>query len=362
MPPPCRQGRGRHSLAEITPARGKWLPGRIWASGQPECVVDLATDQTPGEKVRPGFGKHLASGFGFPVLSGEEVIGVVTCFSSALRAPARTLLGLFDALGQQIGGFLRRKEIEEELRQAEALGRQRERLADIGALTARIVHDVGNPLAGLSMLTQRIARRLERDPSQPLGSVQDVVEQLIETTRRLDVMIHDFKSFAREQRLDLSTVDLPDFLEQALAAWKPEAQYRGITLSGLVASPISSITADADKLRRVFDNLLKNALEAIGQGPGEVSLSVDFPTREKVRFIVADTGPGFPAHLRAFSLFETTKPEGTGLGLAIVKEIVQAHGGGIDLAQGAGGGAAFHVEIPAHSPYMPRHPDPAGRR
>ena len=199
----------RTALArEITPARGKWFPGRIWASGQPEYVVDLATDQTPGE-VRPGFGKHLASGFGFPALSGEEVIGVVTCFSSALRPPARTLLGLFDALGQQIGGFLRRKEIEEELRQAEALARQRERLADIGALTARIVHDVGNPLAGLSMLTQRIARRLERDPSQPLASVQDVVEQLIETTRRLDAMIHDFKSFAREQRLDLGRVICP---------------------------------------------------------------------------------------------------------------------------------------------------------
>ena len=163
-------------------------------------------------------------------------------------------------------------------------------------------------------------------------------------------MIHDFKSFAREQRLDLGRVHLPDFLEQALAAWKPEAQYRGITLSGLIASPIPSFMADADKLRRVFDNLLKNALEAIGQGPGEVSLSVDFPTREKVRFIVADTGPGFPAHLRPFSLFETTKSDGTGLGLAIVKEIVQAHGGGIDLAQAAGGGAAFRVEIPAHSP------------
>ena len=348
--------------AEITPARGEWLPGRIWASGQPECVVDLATDPTPGKKVRPGLGKHLASGLGFPVLSGEEVIGVVTCFSSALRAPARTLLGLLDALGQQIGGFLRRKEIEEELRQAEALGRQRERLADIGALTARIVHDVGNPLAGLSMLTQRIARRLERDPSQPLGSVKDVIEQLTQTTRRLDVMIRDFKSFAREQRLELSMVDVPDFLKQALAAWTPEAEHRGITLSGPITCAIPSIMADADKLRRVFDNLLKNALEAIGQGPGEVSLSVDFPTREKVRFIVADTGPGFPAHLRAFSLFETTKPEGTGLGLAIVKEIVQAHGGGIDLAQGVGGGAAFHVEIPARSPYMPRHPDPARRR
>jgi signal transduction histidine kinase len=271
-------------------------------------------------------------------------------------------LELFDTIGQQIGEFVRRKEIEEELRRVEALARQRERLADIGALTARIVHDVGNPLAGLSMLTQRVARRLERDPSQPLGSVRDVVGQMSETTRRLDVMIRDFKTFAREQRLDPSTVDLPDFVERALAAWRPEAQYRGITLCGVVGSPVPSITADAEKLRRVFDNLLKNALEAIGQGPGEITLSVDFPNREKVRFTVADTGPGFPSHLKPFSLFETTKPEGTGLGLAIVKEIVQAHGGGIDLAPATGSGAAFHVEIPTSLPYLQRDPDPARRR
>jgi signal transduction histidine kinase len=106
---------------------------------------------------------------------------------------------------------------------------------------------------------------------------------------------------------------------------------------------------------------LKNAFEAIGRGPGEITLSVELPSREKVRFIVADTGPGFPAHLRPFSLFETTKPEGTGLELAIVKEIVQAHGGGIDLASAPGGGAAFHVEIPAHPPRMPRDADPARR-
>ena len=193
MPPPCRQGRGRHSLARSR------LPG---ASGFPVASGPAASRSTwwisprirLPERYGPGSGKHLASGFGFPALGDEEVIGVVTCFSSALRAPARTLLGLFDALGQQIGGFLRREEIEEESAEAEALARQRERLADIGALTARIVHDVGNPLAGLSMLTQRIARRLERDPSQPLGSVQDVVEQLIETTRRLDVMIHDSRA------------------------------------------------------------------------------------------------------------------------------------------------------------------------
>ncbi len=345
----------------ITLVRGEWLPGRIWASGKPEYVLDLGNDPAARRSLRPGLGTHVTSGFGFPVRSREGVIGAVVCFSSALRAPGRALLGLFDALSQQIGEFVMRKEIEEELRQAESLARQRERLADIGALSARIVHDIGNPLAGLSMLTQRIARRLERDPDQPLGSVRDAIEQLTQTTRRLDGMIRDFKSFAREQRLELSTVELPAFLEQSLAAWRPDAQHRGIALVGHLSSTIAPITADVDKLRRVFDNLLKNALEAIGQGPGEIRMSVEFPTREKVRFTVTDTGPGFPDHLRPFGLFETTKPEGTGLGLAIAKQIVQAHGGGIDLARVVGGGTAFRVELPASPPQVQRAADPPGR-
>jgi PAS domain S-box-containing protein len=347
----------RSTLASVaTLARGEGLPGLIWAGGRSEIILDIAA--VPA-RVRPKLGMHLATGFGFPLRNREDVIGAIVCFSSAFRAPGPALRGLFDALGHQIGGFVRRKEMEDELRQAEALARQRERLADIGALTARIVHDVGNPLAGLSMIAQRIARRLERDEHQPLGTVRDAVGQLLDTTKRLDVLIRDFKSFAREQHLELSTVAVPEFLEQVLAGWRPEAKHRGIVLTGAVAAPVTSITADVAKLRRVFDNLLKNALEAIERGPGEVRLSVDFAKNERVRFTVEDTGPGFPQHLRPFGLFETTKSDGTGLGLAIVKQIIQAHAGGIDLAHVPGSGTVFHVEIPARPPGLQRDPDPA---
>ena len=347
----------RSTLASAaTLARGEGLPGIIWAGGRSEVILDIAA--VPA-RVRPGLGTHLATGFGFPLRTREDVIGAIVCFSAAFRAPGPALLDLFDALGHQIGGFVRRKEIEDELRQAEALARQRERLADIGALTARIVHDVGNPLAGLSMLAQRIARRMERDEHQPLGTVREAVDQLLDTTKRLDVLIRDFKSFAREQRLELSTVAVPEFLEQVLASWRPEAKHRGIVLTGAVAPPVTSITADVAKLRRVFDNLLKNALEAIERGPGEVRLSVDFAKNERVRFTVEDTGPGFPQHLRPFGLFETTKSDGTGLGLAIVKQIIQAHAGGIDFAPGPRRGTAFRIEIPARPRALQRDPDSA---
>ena len=343
---------------EVARAWGEGFPGRIWANGLPECVVDLAANPALASTLRPALVTHLASGFGFPLRSRGETIGVLVCFSATLRAPGRTLLGLFEALGRQICGFLELTEIEAALRQAEALARQRERLADIGALTARIVHDVGNPLAGLSMLTQRIARRLERDDSQPLGSVRDAIEQMTDTTRRLDAMIRDFKAFAREQRLELSEVTVPEFLEEVLAAWRPEAERRGIALSGPTEAAVASITADADKLRRVFDNLVKNALEAIDRGPGKSSCGSTFPPTGRCVSASRTTGPGFPPHLRPFGLFETTKPEGTGLGLAIVKEIVTAHGGGIDLAVAVGGGTVFHVDLPANAPPLRRCFDP----
>jgi signal transduction histidine kinase len=106
----------------------------------------------------------------------------------------------------------------------------------------------------------------------------------------------------------------------------------------------------------VFENLVKNAIEAIDRGPGRVTIVTRaIPTDEKVRISVADTGPGIPPSIDVFGFFETTKSNGTGLGLAVAKQIVVAHGGAIQYEQLAPNGTAFHVELPARGPAVRGH-------
>ena len=240
-----------------------------------------------------------------------------------------------------------RRAMERELQDARRLGAQRERLADIGAITARIVHDLGNPLAGLSMQAQLIARRVARDPDRPARDLAKPAERIVAEVRRLDGLIKDFLDFARQQRLDLRAVPLRRFLERVVQLWRPVAIERYVTLALDVGDDLGDVAADEDKLRRVLDNLLKNAIEAVDRGPGRVDVRARREDRH-VRITVADTGAGVAEGVEIFRLFESTKRDGTGLGLPIARQIVLAHGGTIGFERLTPHGTAFHVDLPAH--------------
>jgi two-component system sensor kinase FixL len=242
-----------------------------------------------------------------------------------------------------------RRAIEVELESARRLAGQRERLADIGAITARIVHDLGNPLAGLSMQAQLIQRRVSRNPQRPSSNLLAPAECIVSEVRRLDALIKDFLDFARQQRLDLRAVVLPPFLQRVVDLWKPVAAARDIALSLDVPADLPALTADEDKLRRVLDNLVKNAVEAIDRGPGRVDVRVRKWELDRVRIAVSDTGPGVPENVEMFRLFETTKRHGSGLGLSIAKQIVVAHGGHIGFERLSPTGTSFYVDLPSRA-------------
>ncbi|MFI5398910.1 MAG: PAS domain S-box protein [Candidatus Binatia bacterium] len=238
------------------------------------------------------------------------------------------------------------KRTEAQLRNLEKLAQQRERLADIGVITAQIVHDLGNPLAGLSMQAQLMLHRARRDQSQPVSIVIQPLEHILNEVHRLDGRIKELMYFSRDQRLQLKPIDLTGFLQEVVDAWRPLAAERGIVVTMDTPEHCPSLTADDEKLRRVLDNLLKNAIEAIGRGPGRVGIAVSLPAPETVRIWVRDTGPGIPNTVEAFRLFETTKANGSGLGLPVVKQIVLAHRGTIEFSPVVPHGTVFCIELP----------------
>jgi two-component system, LuxR family, sensor kinase FixL len=227
---------------------------------------------------------------------------------------------------------------------------ERTRLADIGAITAKVVHDLGNPLAALSMQAQLILRRARRGDFAPVAPVREPTEQILRTLRRLDSLVHEFTDFSRDQRLELRPIAVAAFLASCVDLWHALAAERHIALSLAPVGQLPPLRADEVMLRRVLDNLIKNAIEAVEHGPGEVVIAAAIPSPGKLCLTVEDSGPGIPEGLDVFKLFETTKPEGTGIGLAVARQLIAAHGGLIEHTSRSPCGTTFRIELPLQGP------------
>ncbi len=287
-------------------------------------------------------GEGEARGYVNKLLTRDGSVREIEWHTSALRDAKGAPSGML-SIGQDV---TERRRAEERVRELEKIAQERERLADIGAITAKIAHDLGNPLSGVSLQAQVVLQRARRDPDRPLGSVTKPLEQLVSEVRRLEELIREFLSFARGQRLDLRAIDLPAFLDSVVELWRPVASAHGVKLQLRGTDVVGRVEADESKLRRVLDNLVKNAIEALGESPGEVTVAVSVPCAEKVRISVEDDGPGIPPTLQVFRLFETTKENGSGLGLAVSKQIVLAHGGDLLFDARKPHGTVFHVDLP----------------
>lgn len=275
------------------------------------------------------------------VAAKDGSLHVVEWRASTLRNSPGEVVGVF-SIGVDITDRVR---AERELLELHRLAQQQERLADLGAIAAEIVHDVGNPLAALSMQAQLVRKRVREQPSMPVSTVERPVERLVSELHRLESLVREFMNFARYQRLDVQRVQLSRFLSDVVTLWASVASARGIDMILEPPSEALFLKGDNDKLVRVFDNLVKNALEAIDRGPGRVVICAR-SAGAKVRISIEDSGPGIPSGVQLFRLFETTKNHGTGLGLPIARQIIIAHGGSIRCEALTPNGTAFHIELP----------------
>ncbi len=214
----------------------------------------------------------------------------------------------------------------------EARLRQAEALAQLGAFSAAVAHELRNPLAGISGAVQVIARSLPAaDARRP------VMEKVEGQIQRLNAMISELLAFARPAEPRLATVDLGEASRGVVEL--VEREHPGVRI-GIEGA--GHAVADPHHVQQVVLNLVQNAAQAAGPG-GEVLVRI-----APGRIRVSDSGPGVAAELREsiFLPFFTTKTQGTGLGLAISRQLAQAMGGRLALVQGPLAGAAFELELP----------------
>lgn len=254
-----------------------------------------------------------------------------------------TLSVLRNKNGEDAGTLVHMQDLTER-RQLEASVRRAERLAALGKMAASMAHEIRNPLASMSGAVQM----LSKTPSFA-DADRRLAEIILRETRRLDVLLTDFLAYARPREPRLQQCDLRKLVEETVSVYAESNV--GKQKSPRLTTELAELSArvDADQIRQVLWNLLKNAVEA---APGQVQVRLrsaagDDGERRAV-IEVMDDGPEIAKDIRdrIFDPFFTTKEDGSGLGLATVNRIVGAHGGGVSLDTPAGGGNRFVVSLP----------------
>jgi nitrogen fixation/metabolism regulation signal transduction histidine kinase len=258
-----------------------------------------------------------------------------------------------------------------------------QRAAAWSEVARRIAHEIKNPLTPIQLSAERIARNFrvrvngteppagylsEKDnPNgnghQPVELTADdqeelarVVEECTTSITRevagLKALVDEFSRFARMPPARLETADLNEVIKQTAQLYHDRLD--GIELVLALEDQLPAAQLDVEQIKRVFVNLIDNALEALATEAPERRVSVNAKydaAREILIATVEDTGEGIPANdfKRLFQPYFSTRGRGTGLGLAIVARIVTEHGGRVFAEPNTPQGARFVVELPASS-------------
>ena len=254
------------------------------------------------------------------------------------------------------------------LRAAERRARAAERMAEIGAMTSGLAHEIKNPLSTVGLNAQLLLEAIRDLPIEESdrSPLVNRIGALRRETERLAGILQDFLQYAGQVRLELRPTDLDAAVQELADFFMPEAERNGVRLRVVTShTDRAAATAriDAKLVKQALLNLMLNATQAMAASgakdpsrPRELMLRTE--TRREadghpsVVVHVTDTGPGIaPETLaRIFDPYFTTRAGGSGLGLPTARRLVEAHGGRIDVWSEIGKGSDFAVVLPVDGP------------
>lgn len=220
--------------------------------------------------------------------------------------------------------------------------RQTERLAAIGALAARVAHEVRNPLAGIAGAVQVLGRRVGDSPE-----ATETISDILNEVRRLDGFVKDLLLFARPVQAQRLVVSLTDLVERTLSLLSNHPGFRHMEVEVDVLADSDEIYVDPHLFHLVFQNLFLNAAQA-QKLTGQIMVRLKTDPEGNRKLEVEDDGPGIRAEVKdhLFEPFHSTKSLGTGLGLSTVKKVLESHKATITVANNPSGGAIFTMLLP----------------
>jgi nitrogen-specific signal transduction histidine kinase len=213
------------------------------------------------------------------------------------------------------------------------------RLAALGELSAVIAHEIRNPLSGVGISAQALSRSLH-----PGDFHESNLKNILKGIRKVDGVIKGLLDFATPKEPVLASVSVNKVLEEALFFSAPQAQEGQITIEKSLGKALPPVLLDQEQIKRVFINIILNALQAIQPG-GELRIHTARSAGGRVMVRLTDTGVGIPPAIlkRIFDPFFTTKSQGAGLGLSISRTILEKHHATITCDSQEGKGTTFTI-------------------
>ena len=333
-----------------------------WVLDHKESLMTNAPPEDPRSSGTPEGHIAIERFVSAPAMIGDELVGQI-----ALANPGRAYeerdLGLTERLANIYALAIQRARAERQLEayseQLEEMVRERTRalrdaqerllrrkkLAMLGQLAGSISHELRGPLGTIKNSTYFLQLALE-DVSP---DVQETLEILNEEIARSEAIISSMLDFARTETPNRQPVNINGLVEEAL----PRVEMPGTIKVELdLDDALPAVAADPEQLLRVFENLIKNAVEAMPEG-GQMRIESDAILDEddepdRVELVFSDTGVGIREEdlAKIFEPLFSTKESGTGLGLALVQALVDAHGGSVEIETQVGEGSTFTVILP----------------
>jgi signal transduction histidine kinase len=234
----------------------------------------------------------------------------------------------------------------EKLRQLEADLAHINRVSTLGEMAASLAHEIKQPIAAAITSANSCIEWLAHEPPD-LDRARAAAARIDKYGNRAVEIIDRIRSLYKKSPPQRQLVDLNGVIQEMLTLLNGEATRYPIAMRAELTTGLPKILADRVQLQQVFMNLMLNAIEAMKDSGGELTVKSELQDGQ-LQFSVSDTGVGLPAEKidQIFSAFFTTKPQGSGMGLAISRSIVESHGGQLWASANGGGGATFHFTLP----------------
>jgi PAS domain S-box-containing protein len=240
----------------------------------------------------------------------------------------------------------RAEQEREKLRQLEDDLAHINRVSMLGEMAASLAHEIKQPIAAAMTCANSCIEWLAHEPPN-LDRARAAAAKIDKYGNRAAEIIDHIRSLYRKSPRQSELIDVNEIVHEIFTLLQDDAIRHSITMRPELVGELPKVRADRVQLQQVFMNLLLNAIEAMRDEGGKLTVTSQRQDG-KLLFSVSDTGPGLPAGNidEIFSAFFTTKPQGSGMGLAISRTIVESHGGRLWAANDNGRGATFHFTLP----------------